>query len=149
VNCYHRLMSAIDVSRVCGLLTTAHRIRPTEAPPETAIPPRDTARKHREQNLRDRDYPVRLNHRLLRCLCEPSCPIGLNNTMFGRRGNYCMSDASGRRDIRAEDSLGADGLQGFPKETGTERSEVEDRGFKSHPRRFPTNHWICSWLDLI
>jgi hypothetical protein len=46
-----------------------------------------------------------------------------------------MSDASGRRDIREEDSLGADGLQGFPEETGTERSEVEDRGFKSHPRR--------------
>ena len=30
--------------------------------------------------------------------------------------------------------MGADGLQGFPKETGTERSEVEARGFKSHPR---------------
>ncbi|TSA43036.1 hypothetical protein D4R54_01630 [archaeon] len=50
-----------------------------------------------------------------------------------------MSDASGRRDIREEDSLEADGLQGFPKETGTERSEVEARGFKSHPRRFLTN----------
>ena len=34
-----------------------------------------------------------------------------------------MSDATGRQDIREEDSLGADGLQGFPKETGTERSE--------------------------
>jgi len=45
-----------------------------------------------------------------------------------------MPDASGRRDIREEDSLGADGLQGFPKETGTERSGVEASGFKSHPR---------------
>jgi hypothetical protein len=32
-------------------------------------------------------------------------------------------------------TLEADGLQGFLKETGTERSGVEDRGFKSHPRR--------------
>jgi len=47
-----------------------------------------------------------------------------------------MSDANERRDIREEDSLGADGLQGFPKETGTERSEVEARGFKSHPPHF-------------
>jgi hypothetical protein len=46
-----------------------------------------------------------------------------------------MPDANARRDIREDDSLGADGLQGFPKETGTERSGVEDRGFKSHPRR--------------
>jgi hypothetical protein len=50
-----------------------------------------------------------------------------------------MSDANERRDTREEDSLGADGLRGFPKETGTERSGVEARGFKSHPRRFPTN----------
>jgi hypothetical protein len=47
-----------------------------------------------------------------------------------------MADASERRDIRAEDSLEADGLQGSPKETGTERSGVEASGFKSHPRRF-------------
>jgi hypothetical protein len=46
-----------------------------------------------------------------------------------------MPDVDRRRDIRAEDSLGADGLQGSPKETGTERSEVEASGFKSHPRR--------------
>ncbi len=60
-----------------------------------------------------------------------------------------MPDANERRDIRKEDSLEADGLQGSPKETGTERSGVEDRGFKSHPRRFPTNPRVCRWLDLI
>jgi len=59
-----------------------------------------------------------------------------------------MSDANERRDIREEDSSGADGLQGSPKETGTERSGVEASGFKSHPRRFPTNpvgdsYWIA------
>jgi hypothetical protein len=50
-----------------------------------------------------------------------------------------MPDVDERRNIRDEDLSVADGLQGFPKETGTERSEVEDRGFKSHPRRFLTN----------
>jgi hypothetical protein len=47
-----------------------------------------------------------------------------------------MPNVDEDRSIREEDSSGADGLQGFPKETGTERSEVEARGFKSHPRRF-------------
>jgi hypothetical protein len=50
-----------------------------------------------------------------------------------------MPDVDEKRSIREEASSGADGLQGFPKETGTERSEVEDRGFKSHPRRFSLN----------
>jgi hypothetical protein len=50
-----------------------------------------------------------------------------------------MPDVDGRRDIPETDSLEADGLQGSPKETGTERSGVEASGFKSHPRRFPTN----------
>jgi hypothetical protein len=42
----------------------------------------------------------------------------------------------GRGLMQGEKTLGADGLGGFPKETVTERSEVETRGFKSHPRRF-------------
>ena len=50
-----------------------------------------------------------------------------------------MPDTNARRDIREDDSLGADGLQGFTKETGTERSGVEDRGFKSHPRRLTSD----------
>jgi hypothetical protein len=50
-----------------------------------------------------------------------------------------MSDVNEGRNIQDEGSSGADGLGGFPKETGTERSEVEDRGFKSHPRRFSLN----------
>ena len=50
-----------------------------------------------------------------------------------------MPNVDENRSIREEDSSGADGLQGFPKETGTERSEVEDRGFKSHPRRISPN----------
>ncbi len=59
-----------------------------------------------------------------------------------------MSDANERRDIREEDSLEADGLQGSPKETGTKRSGVEDRGFKSHPRRSPTKPLYCGGLMI-
>jgi hypothetical protein len=46
-----------------------------------------------------------------------------------------MPDVDERRSISEEPSSGADGLHGSPKETGTERSEVEASGFKSHPRR--------------
>jgi len=35
-----------------------------------------------------------------------------------------MPDVDGRRDIQEEDSLGANGPQGFPKQTRTKRSGV-------------------------
>ena len=65
-----------------------------------------------------------------------------------------MPNVDENRSIREEDSSGADGLGGFPKETGTERSEVEARGFKPHPRRFlinplgsfPPGEIISFWL---
>jgi hypothetical protein len=44
-------------------------------------------------------------------------------------------DVKGNGDMQGEKLSEADGLQGSPKETGTERSEVEASGFKSHPRR--------------
>jgi hypothetical protein len=50
-------------------------------------------------------------------------PYSLSVPCLGR-GNHDMPDVDGRRDIQEEDSLGANGLQGFPKQTRTKRSGV-------------------------